>query len=277
MATISKILRLDDIEIADRLRDADPAHVAALAESIGQIGLQVPIRVRIDREGRYHLIAGLHRIEACRMAGLNEIECLIENGLNALSARMIEIDENLIRHELNPLDRATFLAERKRIYEELHPETRAGVAGGKARQGQKSATAIFAVASGSQEGAAAFSEDVAARTRLSARTVWRAVQVHSRLAPEVRRRLSGTHIAQKEGELFALSRQSPERQIRIVDLVLAEGGPKTVRQAIEQITPTAQRTSPDEAAYKALLSAWRRCSPAMRQRFLDDVVGEGVS
>ncbi len=277
MTIIRETLRLDDIEITDRLRAADPAHVAALAESIGQIGQQVPIKVRIDREGRYHLIAGLHRIEACRMAGLHDIECLIENGLNALSARMIEIDENLIRHELNPLDRATFLAERKRIYEELHPETRAGVAGGKARKGQKSATAIFAVASGSQEGAAAFSEDVAARTRLSARTVWRAVQVHSRLAPEVRRRLSGTHIAQKEGELFALSRQSPERQIRIVDLVLAEGGPKTVRQAIEQITPTAQRTLPDEAAYKALLSAWRRCSPATRQRFLDDVVGEGVS
>jgi ParB family chromosome partitioning protein len=277
MTTISETLKLDDIEIADRLRDADPAHVAALAESIGQIGLQVPIRVRIDREGAYHLIAGLHRIEACRMAGLNEIECLIEDGLNALSARMIEIDENLIRHELNPLDRATFLAERKRIYEELHPETRAGVAGGKARQGRKSATAIFAVANGSQEGASTFSEDVATRTRLNARTVRRAVEVHSRLAPEVRRRLSGTHIAQKEGELFALSRQSPERQIRIVDLVLAEGGPKTVRQAIEQITPTAQRTSPDEAAYKALLSAWRRCSPAMRQRFLDDVVGEGVS
>lgn len=277
MTNIRETLDIDQIEVSDRLRDADPAHVAALAESIGQIGLQVPIRVRIDREGHYHLIAGLHRIEACRLAGRSEIECLIETGLNALTARMIEIDENLIRHELNPLDRATFLAERKRIYEELHPDTRAGVAGAKARQGQKSATAIFAVANGSQEGVAAFSEDVAARTRLSARTVWRAVQVHSRLAPEVRQRLSGTFMAQKEGELFALSRQSPDRQIRIVDLVLAEDGPKTVRQAIELITPTAQRKSPDEATYKALLSAWRRCSPAMRQRFLDDVVGEGVS
>lgn len=277
MRTTRQTLIIDRIVVSDRLRDADPAHVAALAESIGQIGQQVPIRVRTDREGGFHLVAGLHRIEACRLAGLTEIECLIEAGLDELTARIIEIDENLIRHELNPLDRAAFLAERKRIYEELHPETRAGVAGGKARQGRKSATAIFAVANGSQEGASTFSEDVATRTRLNARTVRRAVEVHSRLAPEVRRRLSGTHIAQKEGELFALSRQSPERQIRIVDLVLAEGGPKTVRQAIEQITPTAQRTSPDEAAYKALLSAWRRCSPAMRQRFLDDVVGEGVS
>jgi ParB family chromosome partitioning protein len=276
MTIIRENLPLDDIEISDRLRDADPAHVAAIAESIQQIGQQVPIRVRIDPKGQYHLIAGLHRIEACRLVGLPEIECLIETGLDELTARIIEIDENLIRHELNPLDRAAFLAERKRIYEELHPETRAGVAGAKARQGQKSATAIFAVASGSQEGVPAFSEDVAARTRLSARTVWRAVQVHSRLAAEVRRRLSGTHIAQKEGELFALSRQSPDRQMRIVDLVLAEGGPKTVKQAIEQITPSAQRKSPDEAAYKALLSAWRRCSPAMQQRFLDDVAGEGV-
>ena len=43
------------------------------------------------------------------------------------SAGYLGVDENLIRHELNPLDRATFLAERKRIYDTtLHGYSNAG-------------------------------------------------------------------------------------------------------------------------------------------------------
>ena len=42
---------------------------------------------------------------------LAEIECLIESGLDELTARIIEIDENLIRHELNPPDQFVSFAE----------------------------------------------------------------------------------------------------------------------------------------------------------------------
>lgn len=40
-----------------------------------------------------------------------------------------EIDENLIRANLSPAQEAVAIVRRKEIYEELHPETRAGVAG----------------------------------------------------------------------------------------------------------------------------------------------------
>jgi ParB family transcriptional regulator, chromosome partitioning protein len=37
-----------------------------------------------------------------------------------------EIDENLVRTDLNLLERAEHLLRRKELYERLHPETRKG-------------------------------------------------------------------------------------------------------------------------------------------------------
>ncbi|HPT48548.1 MAG TPA: hypothetical protein PLM07_21900, partial [Candidatus Rifleibacterium sp.] len=40
-------------------------------------------------------------------------------------ARLMEVDDNLAGAEMNALDTAVFLAERKKVYEKLHPETKA--------------------------------------------------------------------------------------------------------------------------------------------------------
>ena len=45
-----------------------PATVEELAESILQVGLQMPILLRRDGE-RYVLVEGLHRLEACKKLG----------------------------------------------------------------------------------------------------------------------------------------------------------------------------------------------------------------
>jgi hypothetical protein len=50
-------------------------------------------------------------------------------------AELAEIDENLVRSQLTPAQAATAIFRREAIYEELLPETKAGVAGGLARQG----------------------------------------------------------------------------------------------------------------------------------------------
>lgn len=68
------MLKAQDFEIArirvpvKRARTLDSDRVGALAESILEEGLQIPINVRADGDG-FVLVEGLHRLEACRALG----------------------------------------------------------------------------------------------------------------------------------------------------------------------------------------------------------------
>jgi len=71
-----EIIDIDDIYIPTKRRKTlNESTVAALAESILEDGLKVPIQVR-KGDGRYVLVEGLHRLEACRALGDKKITCL---------------------------------------------------------------------------------------------------------------------------------------------------------------------------------------------------------
>ena len=55
-------------------RQNDPAKVAALMESIQEIGLQEPIDI-LEVEGQYYGFSGCHRYEACTRLGHETIRC----------------------------------------------------------------------------------------------------------------------------------------------------------------------------------------------------------
>lgn len=61
-----------------------------------------------------------------KLLGWKEVDCSI-TGLNGLSAELAELDENLARANLSPLELGELLARRKDIYESLYPKTKAGV------------------------------------------------------------------------------------------------------------------------------------------------------
>lgn len=62
-------VNLEDVYVpVKRRKTLDADTVAALAESILDEGLKTPILVRPDK-GRFVLIEGLHRLEACRALG----------------------------------------------------------------------------------------------------------------------------------------------------------------------------------------------------------------
>ena len=70
-------IRIDEVYVpAKRRRDLDPATVEALAESILEVGLETPISVRRGN-GRFVLIHGLHRLEACKALGEETITAII--------------------------------------------------------------------------------------------------------------------------------------------------------------------------------------------------------
>lgn len=119
-------LPIDQIAIRSDARAIDETTVAALSESIANVGLINPIRVRSVGDGQWEVIAGAHRLSACKSLGLAEITA-IEVTDDDLHAELAMIDENLCRAELSPSDRARQTARRKAIYLELHPETAVGV------------------------------------------------------------------------------------------------------------------------------------------------------
>lgn len=61
---------------AKRKRTLKPAQVDELAESIMEEGLKLPISVR-KGNGRFVLIEGFHRLEACRALGEETIKSII--------------------------------------------------------------------------------------------------------------------------------------------------------------------------------------------------------
>ncbi len=71
------VIRLDEIYVpVKRRKTLDAERVEALAESILEDGLQLPIQVRPDK-GRYILVNGLHRYEAVRALGEETIDALV--------------------------------------------------------------------------------------------------------------------------------------------------------------------------------------------------------
>ena len=70
-------LRIDDIYVPmKRKSELDPRKVEELAESILETGQETPISVRDDGK-RLVLVAGLHRLEACRALGEETIDGVI--------------------------------------------------------------------------------------------------------------------------------------------------------------------------------------------------------
>lgn len=117
---IIELVPVSGIVIDHRLRRLDTAKVNDMVASIQRIGLRTPITVRIvserlDDHGVIHhevpvLIAGLHRLEAARILGWDDIPSVVSDGTE-IDAKMWEIAENLHRADLTVLERSEHVAE----------------------------------------------------------------------------------------------------------------------------------------------------------------------
>ena len=254
---------LTDIDVGKRLRPIDQDQAAMIAASMAERGQSTPIEVRAHpisgASYGYKLVSGGHRYHAAEINGWTEIAAIVVEA-NDEQARLIELEENLVRHELNALDRAVFLAEWQSVYVTLHPEARRGGD----RKSQRDQTATMAVRSES------FSDAARERIGLSERSVRRAVQLAKSLPADVRAGLAGTDISRHSHELAALAGEPGEIQRKGVKLLAARGGTGAaadlVRAAkgVADLVPAAD----PEKWLKALLNAWKRASKRERDVFL---------
>jgi len=75
-----------------------------LVESIGEVGLAVPIKVK-PIQGGYEIVYGHRRVEAVKRLGLDEIESIVEE-LTDEQAMIQGLAENIQRDDLDPIDEA---------------------------------------------------------------------------------------------------------------------------------------------------------------------------
>ena len=118
---------------ADRLRALRPDAVEELMASMKINGLLQPIVLRPAKATGFWLVAGRHRLRGGRNCKWDSIPATVFEGMDADHAELAEIDENLIRADLTPIERALHVARRKVLYEADHPETKQGRGGNIAR------------------------------------------------------------------------------------------------------------------------------------------------
>lgn len=203
-------ISIDEIRIKEGRRSLDTDHVRELADSIHELGLLNPIT--IDSENT--LIAGLHRLEAARRLGWKEVECSVSS-LDGLQAELAEIDENIIRSGLSPVEYGEILLRRKEIYEALHPETKNG---GDRRSGKiRSAkcTSDF-------ESSRSFVDDTAEKLGVNPCTVRRQIQTARNLTPEAKKIIKESETKLSKKAALKLSRLEPEQQKEAAALLAAK-------------------------------------------------------
>ena len=192
------LIDLDSITIpANRYRSVRLEIIEALAESIQTLGQLQPIVITPDKR----LIAGYHRYLALKDLQRAQIDATVLD-VDSAKERMAEIDENLIRSELTALERGEHLAERKRLYEALHPET---------KNGTNQHTRVGKV------GQPRFTKDVASKTGAGERTIRHAVAIANKLNNGVRDTIRHLPIADNQRELGRLAKLEAEEQKRVAE------------------------------------------------------------
>ena len=161
-----------------------------------------------------------------------------------------EIDENLIRANLTPAQEAVALSRRKAIYEALHPETKAGVAGAHASnraQGRDAADNL----------SVAFTSATSQATGKDERTIRRAAARGAALGDDLEK-IAGTSL-DKGVEIDALAKMTPEQRAPIIEA--AKSGESVSARNKE---PTRMVNTDLER----LMSAWSSACEDARKEFL---------
>lgn len=214
-----------DIEISliDALagrRRLDPAWVATLSDLFASQGQLSPIEL-IEKDGRYRLVFGGHRLAAAQLIGWSTIRAVVKDAAAFASEAEItlrEITENMARRQLSVLDRSVDIARWREIYEAVNGAVRRGRPTGKknsANIAQFPDEASFEIFAGS------FSEAAQRTFQLSKRSIELACRVAT-IAPDLRDRIALHAVADNQSELLSLAAEPAERQGQIVALLLAD-------------------------------------------------------
>ena len=237
--------------------------VDKLANSIRDVGLIQPITVKqrtvlsggLSVPG-YQIVAGHHRVAACRALGWTEIDAIVIEAGEHLQAELIEIDENLCRSELTNSQRAKAVKRRKEIWEALHPvrqrfdsvfDALGTVEGPMTDAEERDETEVGQVVppqfagqlGGARPQTKSFAADTAALTGEDKRTINRHLARAEALGDDLDK-VTGTSL-DKGVELDALKAMTPEQRAPLIER--AQAGEKVSARAAPAQQPAPAHTT----------------------------------
>lgn len=245
------------IKVEERLRAVDPDFAAYLAESIQDCGLLQPVVVTRDGQQGYKLIDGAHRLAAVQSLNWIAVEARVLE-LAETERRLAEVEANLMRRDLNYLDRGKFLAEQRALVNSLqlahlvNQEDAVGHA--RAQRGG---------------GRRAFDRYTAEKLGISERQVRYLASFHEHIAPDLVERLAATVIANRPTELKALCRLRPALQREVVARLTDPGTPaRSVREALVELGERPVPAPRSERLFSAAKAAAARLDAKGQARFI---------
>jgi ParB-like chromosome segregation protein Spo0J len=204
-------LLVEHVIVGIRLRPINETAVAALAQSMRRLGQLYPISVYCPDDNTFRLVAGLHRLEAAKRIGWDEIDAVFVAG-NEIERELQEIAENLHRSELTALERDTQIGR----WAELTA----------AKVGQVDPP------SGGAQPAEKGVRKVARELNLERKDVERAVKVAS-ISPEAKQAAHVAGLDDNRTALLAVAKEAtPETQVAKVAAILSA---KTAAKAKNQV------------------------------------------
>lgn len=224
-----------EITMTSDRRKIDRDKVSELAQSIRNVGLINPVTITADRQ----LVAGAHRLEACKSLGMSDIPCIIFDG-NDLQKELAEIDENLVRLELDPISIGELAIRRDEILDAL---------GQRAKRGDNQHTRR-----GTAPGAHPLktTETIAAEAGMSPRALQENKQLARDLTPKAKDVVRQSEVSKKDA--LKLARMKPEEQDKLAEK-LSNGEAKSLvdaKRLVVKETMEEPESLSDEVKYRVI-------------------------
>jgi len=243
-------------------------------QAIGQIN---PITVK-KRGNKYQVIAGRRRFTALKQVesttGKRQKVLAIIKDLDQIFEDLIEIDENLMRQDLNEVEFDEALYKRKQLYEQIHPDTKKNVAGAVAKHSKDNDS--------KKPKKLAFTADTSKRLNTSRRTIEKAVARASKASDKVKKaRADGTLSPSKVDLLVTLDHKDQDillplvktRDVSEVKEMLA----RVKKQGAKSVVLNLQEEKQEDPRLKPLIRDAIRLSQLIQEALEDRLTLEGDS
>ena len=215
-------IKINEIKISkNRYVKLNEDHVSELAKSIDEIGLLQPITLCADNT----LIAGMHRIEAHKLLGREEIDYNVLEFESEEEKKLAEIDENYVRLKLSALQTAEVIVERDKLYSEI----------------QKKSRRVRVLNEKNHQPTTIFGDNLIA----------------TRIPEEIKERMYGTELENQKNNLQVFSVLPDEKKIEVLDR--KEKQPeKTFREIIEDIRSGKKEYADRVISFKVTPTTYNR-------------------